>query len=251
MIEKITLGTYEGVTILRDDLLPGGTKSIILPDLLDTKSFDELVYASPVYGGFQIALALYCKKIGKKATIFCARRAIKHPNTVAVLKAGAKIVEVDHGYLSVVQARARDYVYAGLVDKRLPSQYLIPFGAKSDISRNRLVNRVKMVIKKLGKEPDEIWCAFGSGLLFEAILIGTKKARVCGVIVGKDFSLSKDVNFSPSLGLRAHLYNYPRSFDKPSKVLPPFPSTSNYDAKAWDLCVQYKIGKTVLFWNVL
>ena len=52
--------------MLRDDLLLGGTKSRFIEKLLN-KEKDGYVYASPVYGGFQIALAGVCKKINKQA----------------------------------------------------------------------------------------------------------------------------------------------------------------------------------------
>ena len=55
----ITIEQYKGVNVLRDDLLKGGTKSILMPSIIGDDL--EYVYASPVYGGFQIALSAYCK----------------------------------------------------------------------------------------------------------------------------------------------------------------------------------------------
>lgn len=53
---KITIEQHNGVSVLRDDLLPGGTKACFIGELL-APSFACHVYASPVYGAFQIALA--------------------------------------------------------------------------------------------------------------------------------------------------------------------------------------------------
>jgi hypothetical protein len=93
--------SHNSILVLRDDLLPGGTKSVLLPHLIGEAQ--QYVYASPVYGGFQIALSIYCKSIGKQATIFCAERREMHPNTLKCLEHGAKVVQVKHGYLSVVE----------------------------------------------------------------------------------------------------------------------------------------------------
>lgn len=57
----LTLEKHKGITVLRDDLLTGGTKSILMPSIISDS--DEYVYASPVYGGFQIALFAYCQKV--------------------------------------------------------------------------------------------------------------------------------------------------------------------------------------------
>ena len=40
-------------------------------------------------------------------------------------------------------------------------------------SKNLIANRTKEIISKLGYEPDEIWCALGSGVLMEGIIRGT------------------------------------------------------------------------------
>lgn len=234
---KITLEKYEGVTVLRDDLLPGGTKSVLLEHILNPEA-PFYVYASPVYGGFQIALAEYA---GPKAHIFCARRNDLHPNTQKVIKAGGVIHEVYPGYLSVVEARAWEWV------KRYDAQ-LIDFGAKSAASLNILTRRVKEVVAKLGNEPDEIWCAIGSGLLFESILRGTSKARVCGLAVGKDYEYRPFSSFDRA---RAFVYKSDKPFAADCRTIPPFPSMLNYDAKAWEWCLKCKTGKNILFWNVL
>uniref|UniRef100_A0A6C0I1S0 Tryptophan synthase beta chain-like PALP domain-containing protein n=1 Tax=viral metagenome TaxID=1070528 RepID=A0A6C0I1S0_9ZZZZ len=225
---SITIEKYEnqnGIYVLRDDLLPGGTKSILLDSIIKrgamppsdpqlqggvlppsdpqmnggamTPFVNEFVYASPCYGGFQIALSIFCKNNNKKATIFCAQRKIRHPNTEICIKNGANVIEVPYGYLSVVEKHAREYLRlrepgfphtpslqtkgiilgAGGV---LGAQYLAPlvplkiaFGANSPESINIIASRARRVIETFhttyGKPPDEIWCAVGSGTLISGI----------------------------------------------------------------------------------
>ena len=66
---SIVIESHKGIEVLRDDLLSGGTKSVLLKNILDT-TYDEFVYPSPVYGAAQIALSSYCKFIGNKKLSF-------------------------------------------------------------------------------------------------------------------------------------------------------------------------------------
>lgn len=228
----ITLQKHKGVHVLRDDLLPGGTKSVLMPAIVGEA--EEYVYASPVYGAFQIALAVYCAQHGKKATIFCAKRAEKHENTIITLNNGGNVIEVPHGYLSVVEKKAREYC------DRTGAQKIV-FGGKDEKFINIIAKRMRQVIKELGFEPDEVWCAVGSGALVEGILKGTKTAKVHGVAVGAGYTNNHK---------RLTLYKYPKPFDKPSNYQMQFRSMPNYDLKAWEFCMYHKGKGNVLFWNV-
>lgn len=235
-MSKINIKKYFGINVVRDDLLEGGTKSILLPNLIDLDE-NEYVYASPVYGGFQIALSIYCKINNIKCTIFCAKRKIKHINTIECINNGANVVEIRNGYLSVVEKRAREYCRENGAKK-------IKFGANTVENKILIANRMKKVIALLGKEPDEIWCAVGSGTLLEGILLGTENAEINGVIVGKEYK-----NNNPRI---KRLIKYPKDFDKESKFSAPFPSMPNYDLKAFEYCYKYSgLVKDTLFWNVL
>jgi hypothetical protein len=238
----IRIEKHNGIRVLRDDLLQGGTKSILL-STLDEPNITEYVYASPAYGGFQIALSMYCRSINKTATIFCATRKTKHPNTLKCIEYGANIVEVECGYLSVVEKRARDYIIGKVnVEK-------IVFGSKTEPNIDLLANRTKAVIEHLGREPDEIWVAVGSGTLISGILRAvSSNVKVFGVIVGADFTTETEYK-------NLTLIKYPKAFDKVSKIKIGFPSMPNYDLKAFELCLKYNTvipdNKMILFWNVL
>ena len=184
VIEKYKNQT--GIYVLRDDLLPGGTKSILIDSLLvNHHDVNEFVYASPCYGGFQIALSIFCKNNNKKATIFCAERKIRHPNTEICIQNGANVIEVPYGYLSVVEKHAREYVsrkqmYQATNDTEggVLGAPLVPlkiaFGANSPENINIISSRAKRVIESFseiyGTLPDEIWCAVGSGTLISGII---------------------------------------------------------------------------------
>ncbi len=237
--QPIIIQQYYGINVLRDDLLEGGTKSILLDGIqMKYPEIEEYVYASPVYGGFQIALSAYCKLHGLKAKIFCAKRANKHPNTLKCIEYGADIVEVYPGYLSVVEKRARDYC------QQKPNVHKFVFGANTPENIDKIANRAKIVLESLKNEPDEIWVAVGSGTIIKGILKAVKNTKVYGVMVGADFKYEH-----PNLTL----IKYPKPFDKESKMEVEFPSMANYDRKALELCLSYKRppDTNILFWNVL
>lgn len=228
----IKIEQHNGVKVLRDDLLPGGTKSILMEHILDS-NYDEYVYASPVYGAFQIALSIWCKNNNKKATIFCAKRSTKHKNTRECIKNGAKVIEVEHGYLNVVTKKAKDYCLEN-------NALHLKFGADTEQAIGIISNRMKDIIEMIG-EPKEIWCPIGSGTLVKSILRATVKAKVIGVQVGAECN----IKHPRLLILKHHL-----TFDKSSKAPCPFPSIDNYDRKAWEYCMKYKKTDDVFFWNV-
>lgn len=232
-MNNITIEEYNGVKVLRDDLLPGGTKSILMQHILDDK-YDEYVYASPVYGAFQIALSIWCNMNNKKATIFCAKRKELHPNTIKCLRYNANVIEVESGYLNVVNKRAEDYC------KKTKSLKL-QFGANTDEAKNIISDRMRGVINVIGHEPKEIWCPIGSGTLVESILMATEKSKVIGVQVGAEYTKKNK---------RLLVIKYDKPFDKPSTFISPFPSMKNYDLKAWEMCMKYKKSDDVFFWNV-
>jgi hypothetical protein len=241
MIHPIVIEKHNEIYVLRDDLLLGGTKSILMNNI-DKPNINEFVYASPVYGGFQIALSAYCNSVGKKATIFCAKRKTKHYNTQKCIEHNANIIEVPFGYLSVVEKKAREYCYnKNNVEK-------IIFGANCDENKKIICDRVKSVINHLNFIPDEIWCAIGSGTLISSILMAVNESvKIFGVQVGAEFIPDKKY---PNLTI----IKYPKPFDKESKISIKFPSTPNYDKKAFELCLQYNKNinnKKILFWNVL
>ena len=230
---NIILERHYGMTVLRDDLLLGGTKSRYLEKIMDPK-YKGYVYASPVYGGFQIALAGVCRKLGKKAVIFTPDRKKVHKNTWRVVDLGAEVIGIKPGYLNVLQKRAKDFA------KRNNYEYL-EFGANYPVTIDAISETMRKITKLMEKEPTSIFCAVGSGTLLKGIIGGTDKAKVYGVQVGKEFNYTHK---------RFTKIVYPVGFEYESKFKSDFPSMPNYDRKALEVAAQLKDDNT-LFWNVL
>jgi hypothetical protein len=213
------------IYVLRDDLLPGGTKRRVLGQFLH--GADEYVYASPAYGYAQVALAHTCRELGKRATIFVAKRGSLHPRTAEAKRAGAKIVQIPYGYLSNVQAKARAYA-------DIAGATLLPFGLDFAEFRDALAG----LAAALPIQPAEVWTVAGSGTLSRALQQAWPQAAFHAVRVGAE----------PNVG-RATLHVAGEKFEEDARLRPPFPSCSNYDAKAWQFVSRYA-SAGALFWNV-
>lgn len=212
--------------VVRDDLLPGGTKQRVLPLFLNDGD-DEYVYATPAYGYAQIALAHSCAMCGKQATVFVAKRNELHPRTAEAKRAGAKVVQVAHGYLSNVQAKALAYA-------EVSGAKVLPWG----LDFPAFIEALADVAKRMDVQPSEVWCAAGSGTLTRALQMAWPKAIHHAVQVGAQ----------PKAG-RATVHVAPETFDQDAKEKPPFPSCSNYDAKVWRFFRRHA-GPGALLWNV-
>lgn len=220
---------HDGVFVVRDDLFPGGTKARFLPLLFD--SADEVVYASAAEGGAQTALATVAAQLGKRATIFVAKRAQPHPRALMAKRLGAKIMQVSPGYLSTVQARAREY-------SRQVGARLAPFG----VDMPEAIAAIATAACSIGIEPDEVWCTSGSGVLARGLATAWPKARRHVVQVGRALSADEVAG--------ANIHVYPLPFGREARSKPVFPSDPHYDAKGWEQCVAHKGSGRVLFWNV-
>jgi hypothetical protein len=223
------LEVYRGITVVRDDLFPGGTKARFIGQVFDGVA--EAVYASPPEGGAQTALATVARALGKRATIFVAQRAKPHPRTLEAARLGAKVVPVAPGYLTVVQARAKAYC-------RDTGAFLIPFGADFPGAAEAIAAAALMT----GEAPDEVWCAAGSGVLARGLALAWPKARRHVVQIGRELS-PREV-----AGARIHVH--PKKFSERATIGAPFPSDPHYDSKAWEYCLAKHGPGKVLFWNV-
>ena len=229
MLPRPIVQTHAGVQVVRDDLLPGGTKMRAIVALMQhAGAGTEFVYASPAQGYAQLALAHCARMLGHRATVFTAARKQQHPLTLAAAQAGAKVVPVSCGYLSVVQARARAYA----TEQRAR---LVSFGAEDALC----MQAIAAAARSTGLDPAEVWSVAGSGVLTRALQQAWPQARFVAVVVGKQ---GCDTG-------RAQRIIHPLPFERHAKVLPPFPSAPGYDAKAWEY-IRAEAAPGAVFWNV-
>ena len=224
---------HEGFLVVRDDLLGGGSK-IRFGDYLirSNEEVEEWVYgSSPATGYAQISLSCLCRKYGKKSVIFMADRAVekRHPYQLQAIEEGAIMNWVPNGMLSVTEKRARDYVAEDPNSRRL-----IPIG----LEHPTVIASIIRVARGMDVQPSEVWTVGSSGTLTRGLQLAWPRASFHCVCVGHSGDYGE-----------ATLYKSKYAFNKPTKVLPPFPSAPTYDAKAWEFMLD-KASPGAIFWNV-
>lgn len=220
---------HEGVIVLRDDIVLGGTKARVLPPLLAGE--EEWVYAGPGQGYAQVALGLASALGGCRTTLFTPERRELLPLTELAMALGLRVVAVQAGRLGVLKARAREYCdYTGAT--------LLPLG----LELPGMEEGVAELARSLPVDPAEVWVAAGSGLLARGLAAAWPAAQLHAVRVGKE----------PRLPEGAQVWRAPEPFDKPAAgPLPPFPSVRGYDAKAWRFVAEHaRRDGRALYWNV-
>ena len=224
--QPLIVEDWSGVRVVRDDLYPGGTKARVTHLLFDDR--EEYVYAGPCSGYAQVAVAHACRACGKRATVFVAERRVISERTAAAALAGAGVVEVPHGYLSNVRAKAAAYC-------RTTGAVLLPFG----LADRRVVAGIADIARQVWPPPRQVWTVAGSGTLSVALQGAWPDAEVHAVLIGQRHT---------SIG-RAHLWTAPEKYEQKAKEPPPFASCDNYDATAWRFILQHAAAGA-LFWNV-
>lgn len=213
--------------VVRDDLLPGGSKMRYMLPLLAALPHQEIVYATPAQGYAQMALAHVCAMLGKRAVVFVAQRAQPHRRTLAAKAAGATVYQVPHGYMTVVAARARLYA-------KDRGAFLVPFG----VDVPEALEHFAAAASTITPAPAEVWACSGSGALIRGLQRAWPDAAFHAVRVGS----------APSIG-RAKLWTAPERYEQPARTPPPWPSCDNYDAKVWQFASRHA-ADGALIWNV-
>lgn len=259
----VTVEVHDNVWVVRDDLI-GGTKRVYAGHIIDQHPADEYVLATTPEGTMPIFMAQACKERGKMFTLVTGKRKVMHRNTEQVIAAGGqvKFVEVN-AFLSHLQAVARNYCKEGRIGVevhesfdvlRAHRRHLVAFGGAYPFAVDQIARRMQQVTRQLGFEPNEIFCAVGSGTLLRGLLRGTLFSRAVGVMVGQEHTVAEfqDSLTEGGIGLgRLTLVRHRLKYQQESKVVTPFPANRNYEAKAWEMCLAMRnTDIKTLFWNV-
>lgn len=224
---------HEGIQVVRDDLLGGGSKMRFADYLIKSnEEIEEWVYgSSPATGYAQISLASLCRRYGKKAVVFMAERAWDklHDYQLQAIHEGAIMKWIPNGMLSVTEKRARDYVAE---DRN--RRALLPIG----FDHPTVIASIIRVALRCDVRPDEVWTVGSSGTLTRGLQLAWPDTEFHCVTVGHKGNYG-----------RAKTYKCEIAFNKPAKVIPPFPSAITYDAKAWQFIKEHA-SPGALFWNV-
>ena len=231
-LPKPIIKEHDGIKVVRDDLLDGGTKRRAFTIYVKSKpEIDEFVYASPRQGYAQLSLAYACRDLGKKCTV-TVPQGERYWLTNKAVEVGANIIEVPMGYLTNIQAKAKKYCFDN-------GAHLIPFGGDHPI----IIEAMRQTALSLDVNPTEVWTVMSSGVLSRGLQAAWPDAKIYGVRIGH--------NTTPREQGRAETfksdYKFHQECNEPDR--PPFPSSLTYDSKAW-VFIKEHASKGSLFWNV-
>ena len=223
---------YDGVKVVRDDLIDGGTKRRAFYVYIKSKpDIEEFVYASPRQGYAQLSLAYACKDLGRMCTV-TVPQGKRYWLTDEAEELGCNIIEVPMGFLTNIQAKAKKYCLDN-------EAHLIPFGADHPI----IINAMTQTALSLDVNPKEVWTVMSSGVLSRGLQAAWPNAIVYGVKIGHNTTIQEQ---GRAMCLRSK-YKFQQECKESER--PPFPSSLTYDSKAWSF-IKEKATKGALFWNV-
>lgn len=222
------------VNVIRDDYLISGTKQRAIIPILQSFAEDEFVYASPIYGFAQIALAYSTKYLKKRATIFVSKNDELHVFTKRAIEFDANIVEVNSKKLKDVQRAAKEYAEENKAK-------LIPFGLYFNDFVYVLREQIRIAVGDL--KPKRLWLVIGSGTVFSALKDIWPDTYFLIVQVGKY------VDERMLEGIHNTIYTAPETFEQQAVHPPPYASAPSYDAKIWQFVIKYGEDGDYI-WNV-
>lgn len=221
--------------VVRDDLLPGGTKQRAWRAFTDTKE-TELVYAGPWNGYAQVALAVIAKKLNKRATVFVGRK--DYVTNLRAIEHGASLRVRGGATLKVLQSAATKYAKAD------PNRLLLPFGFGADEIKRALTQAIREALPSNlpSNQPHRFWLASGSATLVQVLHEVFPQATFNVVQVGKTI-------WEDMVPKNTVIHVAPEQFYEPTVELPPYPSAPTYDAKVWQFVCEHGQPGDII-WNV-
>lgn len=229
--------THCGILVVRDDLLPAGSKIRFIDKLVQDMQQPELVSggSNPVGWG-PVSLAYACKRHGKTARCFWGKRKVLTPTQKKFVDLGGQITWTKAGMLSVTQAHAKKYC-----EECPESRTEIPFGLESET----VLASIAKVARSLDFTPDVVWTVASSGVLSRGLQLAFPDSEFHIIETGHTL----DHRQAGCAKKWKSPYKYNQKISK--EDAPPFPSAPTCDAKAWPIIMKNaNRDKCNLFWNV-
>lgn len=227
LVDLPVVERHDRFWVVRDDLIPGGTKQIVLRQLLPELNETHFVYTASVFGKGGAALAFACAELGYKATLFMAKSPLQMPWVEEVKKLGFKIIWTDNMPVAEIEPMAWQFAH-------LNDAFCLPLGFASEQFEHHLQDYAR----RLPFEPKEIWCPIVSGTMASSLEQAFPDAKIKGVSVVKnhDYRGFGDVMFAAE------------KYVRPAASPPPYPSWPYSDAKVWRFAKKQGADDAVI-WN--
>ena len=244
---KLASFFHRGVpfNVIRDDLLPGGTKQRALETYLESFSnVTEYVYAGPDTGYTQIALAHVCHRLNKRAVIFASGLKGTPAETCqrAAEYEGVTMHHLKTDFKGIMEAASK-YV------KTTSGSVLIPFELANTNYLNILIERLKEAVADI-PAPKRVWIPTGNGTLLRALAAVWPKSKLLVVSVIKpiDWKLYPE-EIQRNVKEYSATAHYKVFEEVKPHDTPPYPSLPAYDSKVW-IFAKNDLQPNDYIWNV-
>lgn len=205
-------------SVVRDDLVAGGTKrrglDLLLPEIPD----HAIAYAGTIFGHGALALAHACEAIGKQAHLYLSCNDDNHPMIARIRKTNAIIERCE--------ALPVEQLYA-----EIKGGHVFPLGFDAPEFHEAMSQALRQITLP---DHSEIWCCAVSGTMAKALQAAFPQTRLRTVAVTK----STDGEF-----------HAPEKYHQSAVSPPPYPSCPYTDAKVWQF-VQKHAKPDALIWNI-
>lgn len=224
------------------------------PDQKEEKqkgAITEFVFTGSTNSFIQVALALSCNRLKKRATLFVQNpHAGKVPALTNLSKRLGATTQVFYDQLADVQERAAEYV--DVKNKKVRQAMLFPLTLDSEEFCDILYNQLRRSVPST-LQPKRVWLTIATGSLLKALGKLWPQAQFMAVQVGKKLT---EAQFPPDLWARMggqermDLLAAPQKRDQnaPINLVPPFASVPSFDAKVWQFIVKYG-DEGDMIWN--
>ncbi|MDD2775536.1 MAG: hypothetical protein PHU06_06245 [Gallionella sp.] len=224
------------IQVVRDDFVQG-TKVRAGDAVLASPRFSQahtLVYVQPRAGWAGLSLAALAKVRGQRLILFCPAAAVPSGYQRLCADRGAELRAVRVAAMPVLNGYAKKFA-----DER--GFTFIPLGLNVPEAVAGIGKVARSI--KFPRKPSEIWCVASTGVLTRGLQIAWPLLPHNVVAVAR--------NLHDGEKGKATVYSHPLPFLKPvsDAELPPYPSASTYDAKAWAFVKRHALNNAVV-WNV-
>ncbi len=240
--------------VIRDDLLPGGSKQRACYSLLEdyvAQGIEHFCYASPFAGFAQVALAYTCQQMNLSCHLFCEMDPTQkfsgamHEFTLLARSFGAEI--------TMIKTLTEAEVLATKAAEESARSIKIPLGFNCSSFKTAFEREIRIewarIKKFIGKTPKRLWLPVGSGTLasvFNCVLDSETALQCVNVRV---LPASDDRIQLLHQNQRVRMYTTPESFQQKAVCAPTIPSNIHYDAKIWQFLERFGLDGDI-WWNV-
>jgi hypothetical protein len=222
--------TYNGVRVVRDDLIEG-TKARAADHLLSKIKTERMVYVQPRTGLAGVSLLDAAKHHNRKVTLFMPSSKKISLHQACCIERGADVIFKRIAAMPNLNKIARDWAEEN-------DAYFIPLGLRHELATAAIVHTASQI-----PEPDEVYVAISTGVLTRSLQIAWPNAKFTVVAVARNL---KEGEAGPSK-IISHPYEFTKSEDHDK--LPPFETIETYDGKVWRY-IPKDTGRNILMWNV-